>query len=379
MVIPPLSNWFPRPPRLRWWLFLSVALLSCRAPEALIPPPPPQVIKIGLVAPFEGRYRYIGYDAIYAARLAVREINAQGGVAGRRLELVAYDDRSNSQLAARAAYNLTVDPDVLAVVGHYRYTSTLVALPIYAEVGLPQVVVGGWGAALPSTLCLMPEADRLAQAMVSVGLSGLPAERSASITVWTDGEYATQPADPPLVEALHRVGEANAMTVAPARGDLVLTSLPPIGTAERLVSLRAAGWAGGIVGVGDLAAADFATLAGSAAIDAQFVTSYPFPRDLTGTEAWIAAYRAVGPHVPDPGPYALPTYEAIGLIAEALDALLSEGAELDRSALRDALGDVQHRSRLGMMQFDAQGAWQDASLYHYRWEPDGPELLGTLP
>jgi len=35
------------------------------------------VVKIGLVAPFEGRYRPIGYEAIYAARLAIREINAQ--------------------------------------------------------------------------------------------------------------------------------------------------------------------------------------------------------------------------------------------------------------------------------------------------------------
>lgn len=42
----------------------------------------PRVIKIGLVAPFEGRYRYVGYDAIYAARMAVQEINAAGGAGG---------------------------------------------------------------------------------------------------------------------------------------------------------------------------------------------------------------------------------------------------------------------------------------------------------
>jgi ABC-type branched-subunit amino acid transport system substrate-binding protein len=38
------------------------------------------VVKVGLVGPFEGRHREIGYDAIYSARLAVREINQAGGI-----------------------------------------------------------------------------------------------------------------------------------------------------------------------------------------------------------------------------------------------------------------------------------------------------------
>ena len=52
------------------------------------------VVKIGLVAPFEGRARAVGYDAIYAARLAVREANAAGGIGGYRLAVVALDDLS---------------------------------------------------------------------------------------------------------------------------------------------------------------------------------------------------------------------------------------------------------------------------------------------
>ena len=57
------------------------------------------VVKIGLVAPFEGRYRPIGYDVIYSARLAVREINAAGGIDGHRVALVALDDGGDPQLA----------------------------------------------------------------------------------------------------------------------------------------------------------------------------------------------------------------------------------------------------------------------------------------
>jgi ABC-type branched-subunit amino acid transport system substrate-binding protein len=89
------------------------------------------VIKIGLVAPFEGRYRSIGYEAIYAARLAIREINGQGGINGYRIELVALDDRGEPDQAIVAARKLTIDPQVIAVIGHYRPASTDAAIEIY--------------------------------------------------------------------------------------------------------------------------------------------------------------------------------------------------------------------------------------------------------
>ena len=48
-------------------LILSIVLLLFLSACAASTQP---VVKIGLVAPFEGRYRQIGYEAIYAARLA---------------------------------------------------------------------------------------------------------------------------------------------------------------------------------------------------------------------------------------------------------------------------------------------------------------------
>jgi ABC-type branched-subunit amino acid transport system substrate-binding protein len=100
------------------------------------------VVKIGLVGPFEGRHRAIGYDAIYSARLAVREINAAGGVGGYRVALVALDDRGDPELAAQAAASLALDPAVVAVVGHYLPETTAAALPVYERKGLPLIVTG---------------------------------------------------------------------------------------------------------------------------------------------------------------------------------------------------------------------------------------------
>jgi ABC-type branched-subunit amino acid transport system substrate-binding protein len=97
------------------------------------------VIKFGLVAPFEGRYRPVGYDAIYAARLAVRERNAAGGVGGYRVELVAYDDGGEAQSAAERARQLALDPQVVAVIGHLRVETTRAAWDVYARESLPLI------------------------------------------------------------------------------------------------------------------------------------------------------------------------------------------------------------------------------------------------
>lgn len=100
------------------------------------------VVKIGLVAPFEGAERDLGYDAIYAARLAVRQMNAAGGVGGYRVALVALDDRGDVEMAEETAVSLTVDPAVVAVIGHGLPETTAVAKPVYAEANLPFLPLG---------------------------------------------------------------------------------------------------------------------------------------------------------------------------------------------------------------------------------------------
>jgi ABC-type branched-subunit amino acid transport system substrate-binding protein len=115
-------------------LCLAILLAACTASTQ-------PVVKIGLVAPFEGRYRSIGYEAIYAARLAIREINARGGINGHRIELVALDDRGELEQAITAARQLVLDPQVVAVIGHLRPDSSDAAMQVYCEAGLPVIII----------------------------------------------------------------------------------------------------------------------------------------------------------------------------------------------------------------------------------------------
>ena len=116
------------------FLPLVLCLLSCQQT--------PPVLKIALAGPFEGQQRAIGYDAIYSARLAVREINQAGGIGAYRLALVSLDDGGDPALAAEVADSLALDPAVVAVIGHWLPTTTAASRPIYRGAGLPFIAAG---------------------------------------------------------------------------------------------------------------------------------------------------------------------------------------------------------------------------------------------
>ncbi len=116
------------------FLCLQFSLIACR--------PAPPVVKIGLVGPFEGQHRAIGYDAIYSARLAVRQINEMGGIGDYRLALVALDDSGDPELAAQTAASLAADPNVIAVVGHWLPETTAAGRSIYQTADLAFIAAG---------------------------------------------------------------------------------------------------------------------------------------------------------------------------------------------------------------------------------------------
>ncbi len=84
-------------------------------------------IYIGVAAPFTDP---IGEPALKAARLAVSEINAAGGIRGRPLALIEKDDHADPDSAVDAAVAL-YESDAVAVVGHVFSSTTLAAAPIY--------------------------------------------------------------------------------------------------------------------------------------------------------------------------------------------------------------------------------------------------------
>ncbi len=118
-------------------LFAICLLLSaCAMPGDAAP-----VIKIGVIAPFEGTGRPLGYAVLPAIKAAVEEANASGDLGRYRVLVVAFNDDLDAPTAAAQAQALALDPDVLAVVGPWTAETAAAATPILAKAGLPALAV----------------------------------------------------------------------------------------------------------------------------------------------------------------------------------------------------------------------------------------------
>ena len=122
-------------------LRLSVLLMVILVAAACNPQQPQQdSIRIAAVGPTTGAQAEVGLDLINGIRLAVDERNSQGGVLGKKIELVVFDDSADPKEAVSVAHKITSDRSIVGVVGHMNSGTTKPATPIYSEAGVPVVM-----------------------------------------------------------------------------------------------------------------------------------------------------------------------------------------------------------------------------------------------
>ena len=101
----------------RFACLLAMALLASFASEANSSAGTISPIKVGAVLPFSGGVELYGRQAKLGLDLAMKEINASGGILGRPVEIIYEDDKTNPDDAANATRRLIERDHVLAVVG----------------------------------------------------------------------------------------------------------------------------------------------------------------------------------------------------------------------------------------------------------------------
>ncbi len=75
-------------------------------------------IKIGVIGPYTGGSTPMGASMRDGARMAAKEINAAGGVLGRKIELVERDDTSTNERGAQLTQELIESQKVVAITGY---------------------------------------------------------------------------------------------------------------------------------------------------------------------------------------------------------------------------------------------------------------------
>ncbi len=89
-----------------------------------------EVIKIGVVNPMSGSVAFAGKQQKEGLDLALEEINEEGGINGKLIELIYEDGMCQPLEASKAVSKLIEQDEVIAVIGSYCYSSCLSMSPI---------------------------------------------------------------------------------------------------------------------------------------------------------------------------------------------------------------------------------------------------------
>lgn len=98
-----------------------------------------ETIKIGFFAPITGPAAADGMSAKNAVELAVKEVNGAGGIKGKKVELIVYDDRLKGEEAVAIANKLIEKDKVVGVASGSYSGPTRVVAPIFQKAGMPMV------------------------------------------------------------------------------------------------------------------------------------------------------------------------------------------------------------------------------------------------
>ena len=96
-------------------------------------------LQIAVIGPMSGKDSDAGQAMLDGVNLYVAKINRRGGVDGRNLEVLAYDDQNNKVIARKKAVEIARDSNALAVIGHYYSSTSVEGGKIYKKYGIPAV------------------------------------------------------------------------------------------------------------------------------------------------------------------------------------------------------------------------------------------------
>lgn len=109
-----------------------------RAPLSIAADP----VRIGWLSSLTGPLSSAAIAENQGVQFAVEEINAAGGIDGRRIELVTYDTQGDPTKAVNFAQRLAFVDKVHFVIGPVNSGESLATVPMLSKAGVPNLVIG---------------------------------------------------------------------------------------------------------------------------------------------------------------------------------------------------------------------------------------------
>jgi branched-subunit amino acid ABC-type transport system permease component/ABC-type branched-subunit amino acid transport system substrate-binding protein len=349
-------------------ILLSSLSLNCRNanPEARAP----GAIQIGAISSFTGAEARFGSMHRNGYQMALDEINASGGVLGRRLELILEDDISKAEVGMAAVESLAENPDVAAILGAYTSSSTFPATAVANRYQLPMIVPtaitdeitrqnyqwifrvcapsNSYGRAMTEFLMQAVGATRLAivyentQFGSSVAQAALEQATRANLAVVAFEAYDQGAADytPLLTRVKSQNPDAVLFASYLADATLLMRQSKEIDFNPKVFTAGGSGFS----------LPDFLKGAGDTAEYTISVTQWTSDAKWQGSQEWMKAY--VERFKLQPSYHAVQAYVSLKVLADAI----GRAGTTDRTAIRDALRETKiEDSIFGPISFDENG------------------------
>lgn len=290
-------------------------------------------IVIGMVVPLSGASADIGPYMKNGAQMAIDEINARGGVQGRKLQLRAEDGACDPKTAVAAASKL-VAAKITVSVGGYCSGATLPTLPVFDRAKIPMIIPAANSTelveqGLEHVFLINGTGDQQAVA----AMNWMTKSGAKKVAVLHDNTSYSKDIATRTADALDKPGgpeKTSLDAVNPGESDYSANIANVLKTKPDFIywtgyyqeggllvrQFRQAGYEGEFM-VGDGSVdAKLVKIAGEKVADGVYATMTQTPGTIEGASGWIASYKQK--FGSDPGPYSTQSYDAVRVAAEAV-------------------------------------------------------------
>lgn len=311
-------------------------------------------IKIGGGFALTGDESALDLPAANGAKLAVKEINAAGGVLGKQIDFIVHDSQYKMDVTAQTAKQFVEQDKVEAMIGYTDTDSVLAAGPTFQQAGIPFITVGATSPKIPSQVgdmmflaCFGDNVQAAAGAEYAYKNFG-----PTAYLLWDKGvEYTTllgayfksrftelggtivleDSYDDKATDFSAQIAKVKAL---PKQPDFYYIAAMPYNVGPVVKQFRDAGLTGPIVGGDGYDTPDLVSVAGAASDNVYFSTHalMDATNGTDGIKKFIAAYNKEYGHDPE-NAFAALGYDTVYLLVDAI----KRAGSTDPKALKSAI------------------------------------------
>lgn len=333
------------------FVVLAVMLAACASPTAAPPPTTAPVqpaaatqapaaatgepIKIAIIAAMSGTNASLGDWMKKGVTLAVEEKNAAGGIHGRPVQIVIYDDEADTAKSVGLAQKVATDDKVVAAWATSNSNSALADIPILQQYKIVQLTNGtnvditNKGSAYVFRAC--PAGPAYENPLVDFLAKTKGFKKFALITdtsAYGKGEADYQTAElkvlglTPLTRQSYGIDDKDftgqLTAILQTNPEVILFGGSEVASGLIAKQARQLGFKGQMAGGSALATPKFAETAGADVVEGVFATAPYLTNDLNDmTKAFAARYKARWKE--DPEVHGANTYDGTQMLLMAMD------------------------------------------------------------